>query len=319
MDSHHREQGEALLRSYMRESDVAKPPGPRKAIIMGLYAALSCSMLVINKGVVIAWPFPGHVAVVQSLLAVAIILACKKAGWVELSTYDPMKARLWAIPAAICIAPVVFSLHSLMYTNVHTIVVFRTVSTIAVAAGDRLFFSHKFSLMSMAGIATILCGSLIYAMHDIHFDAGGYLWALFYWGSVVTNCLYMKKVVDSPTTAELSHTERAYYQSLLSIIPLIILAVACESTVDGLAHLLGHSMYSTVLLVLSGILGLGICVIGSMCREELSATSFNVAGNMNKFITVVLSTVIWETVNTATAMFGLLLALTGGGLYLYSS
>mmetsp|Transcript_52005 Transcript_52005/g.161728 ORF Transcript_52005/g.161728 Transcript_52005/m.161728 type:complete len:104 (-) Transcript_52005:2-313(-) len=70
-----------------------------------------------------------------------------------------------------------------------------------------------------------------------------------------------------------------------------------------------------VWVLLSCVIGLGISFSGTMCRDVLSATSFDVLGNCNKYLTLAFNSIVLGSSTTPLSLFGVLLALTGGALY----
>jgi hypothetical protein len=50
--------------------------------------------------------------------------------------------------------------------------------------------------------------------------------------------------------------------------------------------MLGMSIGGWLVILLSGVMGTAISVAGTNTRDLLSATSFNIAGNVNKFLSV---------------------------------
>jgi len=63
----------------------------------------------------------------------------------------------------------------------------------------------------------------------------------------------------------------------------------------------------------------GISQTGSICRDALSATGFDVLGNSTKYATLLLSVLLWESPITSMSLMGVLVALTGGVVYSYRS
>merc|ERR1719183_2180120 len=62
-------------------------------------------------------------------------------------------------------------------------------------------------------------------------------------------------------------------------------------------------------------MGLGISMSGIKCRETLSATSFDVLGNANKYATLAVNAVILGSSTNRMSFGGIITALTGSFLY----
>merc|ERR1719188_60568 len=71
-----------------------------------------------------------------------------------------------------------------------------------------------------------------------------------------------------------------------------------------------------VILILSGVVGIGICYLGFECQRVISATSFFVLQNVSKVAVVCAGMTFFGDPITPVGMLGLTLSL--GGSFLYS-
>ena len=83
---------------------------------------------------------------------------------------------------------------ALQFLHLETVIVFRTLSVVFVAAGDVYFLGQSFSSSKLCGMALICVGGLIYASTDLNFHMTGYLWAAGYLFATVFNTVYIKQV-----------------------------------------------------------------------------------------------------------------------------
>jgi len=70
-----------------------------------------------------------------------------------------------------------------------------------------------------------------------------------------------------------------------------------------------------MVVVLSCFVGTAISHAGTTCREALSATSFNVVGNLSKAISIFLSILIFGQEHSTSSLVGLSIVLVSGALY----
>jgi len=71
-----------------------------------------------------------------------------------------------------------------------------------------------------------------------------------------------------------------------------------------------------ILLLLSGLVGMGICYFGFECQREVSATSFFVMQNVSKVAVVCVGiTVFGDPLSSPWAILGLILSLGGSFAY----
>ena len=70
-------------------------------------------------------------------------------------------------------------------------------------------------------------------------------------------------------------------------LPVTFALILFTESVGGiLAAMFGMSVTGWLVLLLSGVMGTAISVAGTNTRDLLTATSFNIAGNVNKFLSV---------------------------------
>jgi hypothetical protein len=185
--------------------------------------------------------------------------------------------------------PMVVSMIALKYSTVETVVVFRTLSTFGVALGDRYFFGKQFSSPALVCMLATVCGGVVYAAADAHFSGIGYFWGLMYFLATIYNGLYIKLIFTQ--AVDMSNWEKTYYNNLMALPVTFALVLFTESIPGIFSHLFGMSFGGWLVILLSGVMGTAISVAGTNTRDLLTATSFNIAGNVNKFLSVGFSVV----------------------------
>jgi len=125
-----------------------------------------------------------------------------------------------------------------------------------------------------------------------------YFWVSAYFVCQCVDVLYIKYVVDK---VPMSNWGRSYYNNLLALPALFIgfFFTTEMSYLRELWDLIGIDneklLVILVLILLSSALGLFLSIAGFVCRACVSATSFSVVGNMNKFLTVlILLSLYWQ-------------------------
>eukprot|EP00960_Hanusia_phi_P008213 235047-Hanusia_phi.AAC.1 len=202
--------------------------------------------------------------------------------------------------------------------TVETMMMFRAIATVAVALGDRLVLGSQLSSRQMFACAVISLGGSIYASSDLRFNASGYAWGLAYALSMVVNTIYVKFSFER--NKEMSSWEKTYLNNLLASPVILLLSFLTEDTSSLLRKLTQLEFLPLFWVLLSCVIGLGshphlrpslllpsssllllfvsllpedaldesagISFSGTMCRDVLSATSFDVLGNCNKYLTL---------------------------------
>jgi len=284
-----------------------------------LYMACSSTMLIINKVTIYVFPAPISLLLIQlSLSALAIFIL----GRLRFFTVDPLK---WSLVQDYYGVVIVFvmniftNIKALQYSNVETVIVFRTCTSLAVAFGDYKFLGRGLPTPPVfLSLSSIALGALIYVISDSTFKITSYLWVTAYFVCQCIDVLYIKFIVDK---VPMTSWGRSFYNNLLALPPLMI-AFFLTNEIFYLSELLAtYGVKSSNLalifgmILLSSIVGLLLSICGFICRECVSATSFSVVGNMNKVLTVLINLVIWDKHATPYGLIGLGASLVSGALY----
>ena len=296
------------------EQEKPETPVTKKAVWTVFYLLSSSLMLFVNKLVLVHFPYPQAALLLQLATSVLMLLVKRDA---SMSLFDAEKARKW-IPVVVAWGlPLLTNMQCLAYVNVETVIIFRALATLFVALADFIFLKESFSLGALSGLLMIVCGSVMYGYNDVFFTPLGYFWGAAYAFATVFNAVFTKHMFNQST--DLTNTEKTYYNNLLGCIPVIALCFLTEDVSSYANAVTSASPVCWLALVASCFLGTAISFTGTVLRDLVSATSFNVAGNANKFLTVAISTVVFKTFNTANAFLGLGVALLGAGLYALQS
>ena len=283
---------------------------------LALYLLISSTMLIVNKGVMLVLPFTNLALALQAAASVGILHLARSQGHCDFDDFNMVKGKKWTTVMLAWLFPMICNMQALKYTNVETVIIFRMLSIVAIACGDVYWFNKTFSQRAQISMGVLVLGGLVYALNDSFFDPLGYIWSFAYFFATVLNALYIKWVFN--TVPQMGNWEKTYYNNLMGIPVLLFQALVTESIPGFFSTLLNMDLPSLIMVIVSCIMGFGISLAGTMCRDLVSATSFNVAGNVNKFLTVLLSMVMFNSYPGAVAVLGLLMALGGGASYAFS-
>lgn len=203
-------------------------------------------------------------------------------------------------------------------SNVETVIVFQTLTSLAVAYGDfKLLNSGAPSSKIILSLLIIVLGAVLYVLVDSQdgFKAGAYLWVFLYFIAKVSDMLYTKHIVD---TVPMSSWGRSFYNNFLSLFPVGLMVIAFgEFGKYQSASEAGELQqpWTGIWVGVSCIMGLGISISGFKCREAVSATSFSVVGNMNKVVTVFINYFVWDYHASTLGLACLFICIIGGIYY----
>merc|ERR1712093_749028 len=179
------------------------------------------------------------------------------------------------------------SLKALRFLHIATVVVARNCCTCVIAFGDKIIFGRSAPPRSWAAVMVCIVGSVIYAYHDLGFNAEGYFWQLLNSGLFIIGQLYEKWAMTNTTD------QTPLGVSLIKNVWSLPIALGLALSFGEYAHwpsaYAALSGSSTVLIALSG---LG-CFLLSICYMTLykfsSPTSITVAANLNKVLTIIVA------------------------------
>ena len=283
------------------------------SISLCVYVVCSSCMPIINKATLRALPRPFTVTAIQTASAAMLLLAFRIAGMVDFP--NPTLAKIWGWTGVVLawVVPIVFNMKAVQLLTVETVMMFRSLTIVIVAIGDRLFLKTKMDARSVISCLMISLGGVVYASNDLNFHYRGYLMGCLYAASMVVNSLYIKYCFNQHH--EMNSWEKTFLNNLLST-PAVLAMCGIYENMDSVKHDLGSlSRSGCSLLALSSLMGFGISMSGTKCREYLSATSFDVLGSCTKYMTLALSAVILRARNSVLSMVGICIALTGTVLY----
>lgn len=257
---------------------------------------------------------------ILQILATLLILVLTRDTKDQFSMFDVKQMWKWKIVAVAFGLPLLTNMRALAYLNVETAIVFRSLSILIVALTDFLVMKESFSTESIFGMLLIFFGSLLYGYYDIFFDPHGYFWGMAYCLSLVFNGVYIKYMFNQ--SGKMSSSEKTYLNNIVTLPIFFTLMVMEEPVWTWVDAIQGAPATAVAALIGSCFLGTSISYTGTVLRSIISATAFNIAGNSNKFITVLISMTLVEQNfgrHTPISLVGLCMALFGAGWYALAS
>jgi drug/metabolite transporter (DMT)-like permease len=228
------------------------PPTP---IWIVLYMLCSSSMLVINKASLNVFPFPLFLSTIQTTSSAILIIVSRGIGRVQFAEVTVQKLWAWRSIALAFILPVMLNMKTVQVVGVETAMVFRAISTVAVAFGEYWCLGVSITRRQVVACALISFGGLLYAFHDVESSFLGYFWGTLYCLSIVVNNVFIKHAFNCH--AEMTPWEKTFYNNLVSSPMLLAFAAVYEDTARVSVESLRLSMDAKLLLGLSCVAGLG--------------------------------------------------------------
>ena len=285
-----------------------------------LYSVFSSSMLLVNKLTVSFLPVPTAISLVQILFAVAFVVLARAARCLDVDALERRKVASYVVYVALFALALLLNMKSLAAANVETVIVFRTLTPLAVALLDSMFLGRELpSARAWCGLALITGGAVAYASFDDAFrrlGARAYRYPALYAGVIAVEMTYGKHIVHG-----VSMTSKiwgpVYYTNVLAAPVMLALFLASDdrAALGDYADSEDWPPAGLALLAVGCVLGTGISYAGWLCRSQTSAATYTVVGVMNKCVTVLANALIWRRHANVRGILSLCVCLVGGVVY----
>lgn len=286
-----------------------------KAILM--YSAASGTMLIINKVVLKSIPMPSLVSSIQFIFATLIVsfLKFSKLQIVDDYKWENVKPYLYYIVAFV--GGIYSNMRVLAVTNVETVIVFRTCTPIIVSLLDYLFLGRALpGRRSTGAMLLIVAGACGYVLTDKEFALNGwsaYTWVIIYMIIICFEMTYGKHIIKSVKMKN-KVLGAVYYTNSIAILPMFALGFGVFGEGDKFGTF-EFKMFGIIVLLISCVIGTCISYAAFNCRNLVSATTFTLVGVINKMITILINTLIWDNHASMFGILSLMVCILGGTLY----
>lgn len=297
----------------------------KQEVIVSVVAYSLCSgtLVLLNKLTLHYLPFPSLVVAIQLFACVGIIYSMKFTQLIQVDVIAWQNVKPYILYILFFSTGVYANMRSLSTSNVETVIVFRALSPMLVAFLDALFLGREWpSQRSWAGLSILVLGAYGYASFDEQFQVQGYtayIWPTIYTGIIALEMAYGKRIVKSvPLVTKFGPV---LYTNLIGFPPMLLLATVGDEYTkfydylwinDGSQHV---PTVAIALLIAGSLVGTGIGYTGWWCRSVVSATSYTLIGVLNKCLTVILNTLIWDQHANLGGIICLLVCIAGGLIY----
>jgi GDP-mannose transporter len=232
---------------------------------------------------------------------------------VDALEWEKVKAYIGVV--AVFVGNIFTNIKALEYSNVETVIVFQTLTSLGIAYGDYKYLNTGMpSNKIIVSLLIVVFGAFCYVMTDSSFRVEGYFWVVLYFIAKITEMLYTKHILD---TVPMTSWGRSFYNNFLGTVPCfcLLLFFGENTKVKDILETQVISFGTVAIVAFSCAVGLGISIAGFMCRELISATSFSVVGNMNKVLAVFINFMIWDYHASSAGLISLSICLAGGAYY----
>jgi len=271
---------------------------------------------VLNKAVLKVIPAPTTVLLAQVGSSALILWALGKSGILKVDAFTIATGKLFFWNAVAFMILLFTNAKALESANVEAVIVFRTLSIFVTAYGDfRLLQAQALNTEAIISLCMVVFGAIGYVLSDKGFIIKNMFWVFCYGCTNAAYPIVTKMVIRSNDT--MTSWGRTYYNNLMTFMIFLpgMFVLGEHHTVADLDEKGLLTVTSVTLLIMSCIWGTGISFLGFLCLENVSATTFNVMGNANKMLTLVINSLLWSHHASIEANFCLAFSLVGAACY----
>lgn len=289
-------------------------------VLMVSWASTSIGMHILNKSLVVCLEAPALISAVQMVIAaVAFAPRCVP----ELWTAPLPQVLRWCIVPIFFAAMLTTSFYAYEYMSLTLLTIVRNLSPLVVLPLETLLMPPEkrpvISGQAILAICLMLVGALAFCGTSVETVSWvGIGFAVLNMVVAISDRLLQRRLLTSDCS-DLSAGACTLINNTLGILPTLILAQASGqfSSAASPAHKASWTDGRVLLLLLaSGLVGIGISWLGLECQRVISATSFIVMQNASKIFVVLAGvTFFGDEVRSAGAIGGLCLSLVGSWLY----
>lgn len=264
---------------------------PRSLVfVIVSYSLCSSTLLLVNKLVLQAIPAPSTMLAAQCFFtAFAVRSVCIVFPRHVVEKISKEDLRLFVVVVACFVGTLFSNAKALQFTNVDTVIGLRLTMPLVTSVLEYAFLGRELpnrrSSLALLGVA----GSFsFYIFENGSLSSQCMFWLGFWYSWTIIEGIFVKHVV---TVSKLSTLSKTYYLNLFS--SLVFACMACIWEYQRIAVPIGTAV-QPILLSLSCCLGFGMSYLSFLLRQEISATTFNIIGNVCKVLTIGVNSFVWN-------------------------
>eukprot|EP00123_Amoebidium_parasiticum_P007790 comp18362_c0_seq1/m.19513 comp18362_c0_seq1/g.19513 ORF comp18362_c0_seq1/g.19513 comp18362_c0_seq1/m.19513 type:complete len:322 (-) comp18362_c0_seq1:272-1237(-) len=305
-------------RVMAKEGLVVDPPHGVGAVVSSIltYCLFSMTMMYSNKFVLSSYQFkyPWALVTVQCLITVVLLRLLDAFTSVKVPHLQARKAQDWLPCTMLFVAMLFTGTKSLQYLSIPIVTVFKNLTNIFVAYGDKYFYNKPVSTGIMFALWMMVLGSLLAGWTDLQFDIVGYFW-------MVTNCLstggYTLYVHKARSKTGLDQWGMSFYNNALTV-PLTVIPMVLFGELTNLPEYpyLWDGGFQFALFV-TGAVGTALSLASFWCQKETSPTTYSMMGALNKIPMTIISYFLFAAPINFSNACSIAFGLFSGVVYAY--
>jgi len=286
----------ALVDKAMQGASAATTVGTSD-YVMGLSCWMLCSvgMMVFNSRAARAFRPSCTLVGFQMVFTICMLLVC---GWGTIRIGSRWDALRWMMVAPLFMGLLLTSVLALQTAPMTLVITFRALSPLCAMLVERFFYPTplKVSGPMLLFLALMICGCMVYTIGlDWRKGVTGIEWALLNNFLAVGDRLmqrYMLAKDQSPV--DISKSGCTLLNNLFGLLPLAIAALCLQEYREVPQAIAALDAWGYTWVLLSCVVGCCISYTGVWVQSLISATSFMVLVNANKFLIIFLEVLVMK-------------------------
>jgi len=279
------------------------------------WVVCSVGMLVFNKLAVTAFPLVCSLVALQlGFTAFAMVVCC----WHSLHVGSSRDLLRWLTVVPFFTGMLLTSMFALRNASMTTVVTFRAVSPLVAMAVER-FYPNPLRVTSsiLACIVCMIVGAMIYAHSMESSDRGAIGWLLLNnFFAIGDRLLQRLMLAKDQNPVDISKTGVTLINNGFALVPLAIAAAIHGEFSEWGATVALMNTADFIWVAASCVVSVGISYTGVWAQSLISATSFLVLINANKFFIIFLEAFVMGTKSmSGIQMFGAVIAIMASVAY----
>jgi hypothetical protein len=275
----------------------------------------SIGMMLFNKFAIKAFPVECTLVALQmGVTVLAMALFCFRSIKVG-SLYDVLR---WTLVVPFFTGMLLSSILALKFAPMSLVVVFRTLSPMASLLIERFYPDPlRITAPMLGAIATMVGGAALYtsAMHKSGLGGIGWVFLNVFF-AVGDRLLQRLMLAKDQSPVDISKTGITLLNNLEGMVPLVVVMGIKNEFAEIPEAVANLSVAGVVWVVLSCLVGVAISYTGIWAQSMISATSFLVLVNANKFVIIFIEAFCLKTKTLAPIqVIGAIVTILGGVLY----
>ena len=277
------------------------------------YSVCSSLLLVLNKRALIVVGSASRLLLFQCCFAVVSLATSHVSGLMQ--AIEPLsltERKRFVVVVALFVVTLFANMKSLQVANVDTVICLRMTAPLILSVLDYFFLGRQLpTTMSLLSMLVISASFSSFLFTDGTSDFRVIFWLSLWYFGMIFETVYVKFVVMQ---SSLSTAGQSFYQNILAIPILLVIAISVNDLdVQPREDILS---YQNLLLVVSTCaLGLGMSYLSFAVREQISATSFSILGNVCKLATILINHLVWDKHASGAGTLSVIFCIVSSAIY----